>query len=104
MLGMNDQFDSIGSINNYVIFDNVRVVRLPANLRINGVQLSDGNVRIDFSGAPSDATSAFALESSLNVASGYTTENSFNIQQLAPGSFRAIVPINGPVRFYRVRR
>jgi hypothetical protein len=104
MLGMNDQFDSMGSINNYVIFDNVRVVRLPAILRINGVQLSGGDVRIDFNGETSDAASAFALESSTDVSSGYTAENSANIQQLAPGSFRAMVPINGQVRFYRVRR
>jgi len=104
MLGMNDQFNSIGSLDNYVIFDNVRVVRLPAVLRVNGVQFTGGNVQIDFSGSTSDSASVFAVESSINAGVGYATDAGANVQQLAPGLFRAIAPVNGPVRFYRIRR
>ncbi|PYK97719.1 MAG: hypothetical protein DME19_15305 [Verrucomicrobia bacterium] len=78
MLGMNDQFNSIGSDKNYVIFDNVRVIGLgpagPAPPNITGAQLAGGNVQIDFAGAGNDAASAFAVESSPEVATGYATE------------------------------
>ncbi|PYM13021.1 MAG: hypothetical protein DME18_10015, partial [Verrucomicrobia bacterium] len=108
MLGMNDQFNSIGSDNNYVIFDNVRVIGLgpagPAPPNITGAQLAGGNVQIDFAGAGNDVASAFAVESSPEVATGYATETGATVQQTGPGSFRAVLPVNGPIRFYRIRR
>jgi len=89
------------------LIDNVRVETLtttPQVPNITGIQVTSGNVQIDFSGATSDAASAFGLQSSADVSTGYANESGATITQLSPGSFRAVIGVNGGARFYRIQR
>jgi hypothetical protein len=107
MLGYMDTYNSIGAPENYVVFDNVRVVQLsapPAPPSFQAVQVVGDNVQLDFSGDAGDAPTAFTLESSATVHEGYAPDNAATIQQLGPGSFRAVTAVDGPNRFYRVKR
>ena len=71
MIGHNDQADSVGSTNNFVIFDNVRVVTSDA--RVSSVQLLPGNqMQIDFTSPGSEAE--FHLEGSANLSTGIWNE------------------------------
>ena len=103
MIGHNDQFDSVGSTVASVIFDNVQVVDL--SLRITSIQLLPGsNVQIDFRSPLGGPASAFTLESTPTVGpAAWNAETSATIT--AQGNdFRAVVPSNGDMRFYRIRR
>jgi hypothetical protein len=101
MIGHNDSADSIGSVNNFVIFDNVRVVTF--DTRITSVQLLDGNqVQIDFI-APGQA-SDFHLESTPGFSPASWNEENAAVISAQPTGFRAVVARNGDARFYRIRR
>lgn len=61
MLGQNDQFNSVGSLNNFVLFDNVRVVELASNApeptEILSVNSEGDSLTIVFTGIGGDASS-----------------------------------------------
>jgi hypothetical protein len=103
MIGYNDQFDSVGSSDSFAIFDNVRVVRLgSATTDITGISVSGNNVLLDFeaSGQASD----FHIESTPTLSPpAWAEETGATVAPTASG-FRATVPVNGAMRFYRVRR
>jgi len=106
MLGMNDQFDSVGTggtAGNFVIFDNVRVLTLDARIT-STIRLGNGDLQIDFvsplGGAPAD----YRLESASSLTlNDWANETGAVITETAQG-FRCVVPANGPVRFYRIKR
>jgi hypothetical protein len=101
MIGHNDQADSIGSTNNFVIFDNVRVVT--HDTRITSVQLLPGNqVQIDFI-APGQA-SDFHLESTAGFSPVAWSEETSATLTTEPSGFRFVVARNGDTRFYRIQR
>jgi hypothetical protein len=101
MIGHNDSADSIGSVNNFVIFDNVRVVSF--DTRITSVQLLAGNqVQIDFT-APGQA-SDFHLESTPALSPMTWNEENTAVLTALPAGFRFVVARNGEARFYRIRR
>ncbi|MCI0362748.1 MAG: hypothetical protein L0219_02635, partial [Phycisphaerales bacterium] len=105
MIGHNDQFDSIGSVENFAIIDNVRVVRLgqPAGIDITGIQVANNTVQIDFT-APGGQAGDFQIESSATLSPpSWSQENSATIAPQGNG-FRATLAASGPTRFYRVRR
>ncbi len=108
MIGHNDQFPSLGSIDNYSIFDNVRVVSLgAADIEVTDIQIVGGNVQIDFTADPTDSTGSLSLYSSATVDGTYSPEGGAVITERSPagtGLFRATVPANGPMRFYLIRR
>jgi len=88
------------------LVDNVRVenlVAVPTAPTITSITVVGSNVQVDFTGAASDTTGSFVLQSSPAVQSGFG-DVSATITQLAPGSFRATRALNGPVQFYRIRR
>lgn len=105
MLGMNDQFDSVGTggtSGNFVIFDNVRVLTLDARIT-STVRLANGDLQIDFvspfGGTPGD----YRLESTPNLAANeWANETDAVITETAQG-FRCVVPASGPERFYRIK-
>jgi hypothetical protein len=105
MLGYNDQFDSIGSVSNFVVFDNVRVVSLdPEITRIT--HLENGNIQIDFICPLSINPSDFRLESTSSLSSPVWTQEGTEFGGAPgsdPGTLRAIVPRNGDARFYRIQ-
>jgi hypothetical protein len=89
------------------LIDNVRVEGLATASQAPTLQIpvvAAGNVQIDFAGASSDTPSAFVLQSSANVESGYATDTGATIVQLSPGQFRATAAVNGERRFYRIQR
>jgi hypothetical protein len=104
MIGLNDQFDSIGSggaNGNFVIFDNVRVVT--PGIYITAVQETGNAMQIDFV-APDGQPSDFRLQSTASLwPAGWADDNSSVIIRTAEG-FRSMVTRSGESRFYRLRR
>ncbi len=103
MIGYCDPFESIGLNTSYVVFDNVRVVRL-AGISIDPVSLQNAgaNVQFDFTLDLNDVPSSFQVQSAAAVTGTYSNASA-TIVQLAPGTYRATVPKSGDARYYRVR-
>jgi hypothetical protein len=106
MLGYMDSFASVGSTNNYVVYDNVRVVNLTLNRpNITAVRRNGANVEVDFTAEATDPATAFTLESTTTLPGGFTTDPGSSIVSLGGGLFRATSPNSADAqRFYRVRR
>jgi hypothetical protein len=106
MLGYEDAFDSTGPAQNYVVYDNVRVISLAGPV-ITAINRVGANVQIDFTtgAANGDVPAQFALQSAAVVAGPYG-DTSATITSLGGGNFRATKPFdpNAPAVFYRVRR
>jgi hypothetical protein len=108
MLGYMDSFNSIGSPDNYVIFDNVTVVQLqetpPPQPQITAIQVLGQNVQITFT-SPTGEANQFQVVGAPAVTGAYQPENGATVQQTGEGQFRATVPLGSdPMRFYRVKR
>lgn len=102
MIGHNDQFDSVGSSANFVIFDNVRVVSL--DFQIKSITLLDPNqVQIDFVSPLGGFAGDFHLQSAADPTSNFTDDNNAIITAI-PAGFRAVTTRTGVTRFYRIRR
>ena len=106
MLGMNDQFDSVGSggtLGNFVIFDNVRVVSL--DVRITGtVRLANGDLQIDFISPFGASVTGHKLYSSSNLTTPNWAEETGAVITATAEGFRCVVAPNGGERFYRIQR
>jgi hypothetical protein len=106
MLGMNDQFDSVGSggtTGNFVIFDNVRVLTLDT-LITSTVRLGNGDMQIDFVSPSGGAPADYRVESASSLTlNDWANETDAVITATVQG-FRCVVPANGPGRFYRIKR
>jgi hypothetical protein len=101
MIGHNDSADSIGSLNNFVIFDNIRVVTY--DTRITSVQLLPGDqVQIDF--ISPGQVSDFHLDSTPGLLPEAWREETTAALTVLPAGFRFVVARNGDSRFYRIRR
>ncbi len=89
------------------LFDNVRVYDLTQATppRIRSIQLINGGtqVQIDFTAGSSDLPGAFTLQTSANVATGYT-DTPATITSLGGDQFRAVRAVGGAAQFYRIRR
>lgn len=105
MVGMNDQFDSVGAIQNFAIIDNVRVVSLSPGATITDIDLVGGSqVQIDFN-APCATVGDLHLQSApdLTPPIAWADDNSAVIIPNG-GGFRATTAQNGAMRYYRIRR
>jgi hypothetical protein len=100
MLGYEDAFDSIGPIQDYVIYDNVRVVSING-LKITGITDLGANVQVDFTFGLSDTPSSFTAQGAA-VVSGPYADTAGTIVQLTPGVYRANIPKTGAAQFYRI--
>jgi hypothetical protein len=76
----------------------------PVPLQITSLRVAGGTVTIDFTGAPSDSPSALTLLSSASANGSYSAAAGASIIQVSPGLFRATVPANAPMQFYRIVR
>lgn len=104
MLGHNDEFASIGSPDNYSLWDNLRVVKLAAadqSIVVSGIRLSGANVIIDFTAA---APGAFTALSSPTVNGTYTADATVTITTNSPGVYRATTPVGTGNRFFKFGR
>lgn len=106
MFGYMDSFASIGGTNNFVVFDNVRVINLTLDRpNIVAVRKNGANIEVDFTASADDLPGAFTLESSTALPGGFSTDLGSSVSLLGPGLFRATSPNSGgPQRFYRVKR
>ncbi|MCI0746624.1 MAG: hypothetical protein L0Y58_14585, partial [Verrucomicrobia subdivision 3 bacterium] len=102
MIGFNDQFDSIGSPDNYAIFDNVRVVQF--GIGITAIQLAGNNVQLDFSSSSGGQAGDFHIDSSATLSPPAWSEEMGAVITTTAEGFRATIPSQGTMRFYRVRQ
>jgi len=106
MLGMNDQFDSIGSAQNFVVFDNVRVLNLSTDIRITSVQLLANNqLQIDFTSPAGGQASDYTVQSTVSLAFPHWYDTDAFITSQGGGNYSAIAP-RGTVsqNYYRVHK
>jgi hypothetical protein len=106
MFGYMDSFASVGSTNNFVVYDNVRVVNLTADRPfITAIRTNGANIEVDFTAGAGDLPAAFTLESSTALPGGFGPDAGSSVSLVSPGVFRATSPNSaGPQRFYRVKR
>jgi len=105
MLGMNDQFDSVGSPQNFVIFDNVEVLGLGAEIRITKIEfISPTEVAIDFISPGGGMASDFHLQKTDSLSPlVWGDDDNATIVATANG-FRATAARSNGERYYRIRR
>lgn len=109
MLGYNDAYRSIGggvnnfnlSLGGFVIFDNLRVVRIGAPV-ITGIALEGGNAVITFTSDSGEMASQFTLQTASD-ASGAYTDSAAPIITLSPGVFQTQAPLVDLNQFFRIR-
>jgi len=70
---------------------------------LTGIILTNGSVRIDFTGDSNDTVSSFALQGAGQIIGTFSDVNA-TITQISPGIFRAACAPNGSQQFYRVKR
>jgi len=104
MLGLCDAYDSIGSTDGCVIYDNVRVVQLAATTapEITDIRLLGNNVEISFTADSSDAPSAFGLQEASTV-NGTFADVTAAITGTG-GTYKAVRAIGAASAFYRLKR
>jgi hypothetical protein len=105
MIGYNDAFDSIGSLDGYAVFDNVRVVALPGTSQpvLTHISVVGGTVTIDFTAEASDVPGNFKLQTAGAVVGPYGDDNTALITG-SGGNFQATTAVGGSTQFYRIRR
>jgi hypothetical protein len=115
MLGYNDAYNSGPATpdairGGFVIYDNVRVVRLgggaAAEVRVLTSTLSrTGNtVQFDFTAGAGEPTTAFKVYSATNVTGPYTEDATATITAQAGSTYRATATATDTMRFYQIRR
>jgi hypothetical protein len=104
MIGQNDEFASIGSPDNYTIWDNVRVIELTPqdrSIMVTGIKVSGTDVVIDFT---TPAPGVFNALAAATVNGQYDPDPAAVVTSTGANTYRATAPISGPVRFYRISR
>jgi hypothetical protein len=103
MIGHSDQFDSIGSADNYVVFDNVQVIGL--DLQIIRIQFSSSDqVVIDFMSPLGGNAAEMHLQAASLLGPGADWHDiAADISSTVDG-FRAVAPRLPGTTFYRIRR
>jgi len=102
MLGHSDQFDSVGSADNFVIFDNVQVVNL--DFQIIRIQFSlNDQVVIDFVSPQGGNASEMHLQSATTLGPSDWADIDAVISP-TPEGFRAVAARTPETRFFRIRR
>jgi hypothetical protein len=102
MIGYNDQFGSRGSLFNFAIFDNVRVVRL--GISITDVERTGNTVQLDFTASEGETAEDFRIESTEHLEPAYWQEETGATIVPNGDGFRATVQSTTDTRFYRVAK
>lgn len=103
MIGMNDQFDSIGAADNFVIFDNLVVVNLDFIIK-SIVPMPENQVQIDFVSPLGGSVSDFHLQSATDPAPGNWVDDETAVITATADGFRVVTTRSGDHRFYKIRR
>lgn len=106
MLGMNDQFDSVGSATTFVVFDNVRVVNLSTAIQIKRIELIGASqVQIDFTSPAGGDASGYTLRTKGSLAdANWTADGAAVISALGGTEYRAVTTRSGGERFYSISK
>lgn len=104
MLGVCDAYDSLGSADGAVIYDNLRVIQLASTSRpaISGIRVVGNTVEISFTGETSDAPAAFGLLEATTVNGTYSPVTATITG--SNGTFKAVRPLEATPRFFRLQR
>lgn len=86
-----------------VAFQGFGVVPPPVQPVITQISVTGSNVVVNFTGGASDPASAFSLQRSATVHTGYADDSSALITG-GSGVYQAATTTNGPAQFYRIRR
>lgn len=102
MIGHSDQFDSIGSPENYAVFDNLRVINLDFRIARIALPAAD-RVEIDFASPLGGRVSDLRLQGATSLSAPDWTDLSAEIVA-TPEGFRATAARTPGTTFYRVKR
>ena len=86
------------------LYGTAAVGTAPTQPHITGISVVGSNVEITFTAGAGDTISAFKLQGSGVVGSGYGDDNTATITTTGPGHFKATTAMSGAMRFYRIRR
>jgi hypothetical protein len=107
-VGLQDLFPGAAGVPEmaFGLVDNLRIETFAAApaapITITSINLVGANVEITFTG-PVAAASSFKLTSASSVDGTYAEDNSATVEDLGAGSYKATTPVNGAVRFYRIK-
>lgn len=106
MIGSNDQFDSVGTAQHFVIFDNLRVVSLETDPRITRVVLLPNNqIQIDFRSPTGGAAAAYRLQSKAALgAAMWDDDNGAQITSVGANEYQAVTTRVGAEHYYRISK
>jgi hypothetical protein len=102
MLGHSDQFDSVGSPENFVVFDNIRVISL--DFQVLSIELlSENRVLIEFVSPQGGRDVDFRLQAASSLSAPDWADVAAEITVI-PTGFRAIATHGPADTFYRLKR
>lgn len=108
MLGHMDTFNSIGSVDNFTVFDNVKAVRVgpveppaPTNIQVASIAISGGNATIRFT-ADSGVLAKFSVEAAQTVNGPYAAAAA-TVVSTGANAYEATLPVSGATWFFRVK-
>lgn len=101
MIGHNDQFDSVGSADNYVVFDNVQVVDL--SFPVKSMRLVGNEVQVDFQTPFGGSASNYFLQSTPTLSPPAWADDPTAVIAPTTNGFRATATPSGSTRYYRIR-
>jgi hypothetical protein len=89
----------------FSLYDNLVVESLPVpSVTITNITLAGTNAVLTFTGGTNDPAAAYILQQAPIVVGPYTNTLSATITNVSEGVFRAITPVSGDTRFYRILR
>jgi hypothetical protein len=107
LIGYNDNFSSIGTADNFAIFDNLRVEApgaFPTPIQLTGLNVVvNGAFQLNFTNAPGASFTVLATTNAALPLSNWSVIG--NVTETAPGQFQFSDPqaTNNLQRYYRVR-
>lgn len=108
MLGHMDAFNSIGSQDNFTIFDNVKAFRVgpteppaPTSIQVASIATAGGNATIRFT-ANSGALAKFSVEAAQTVNGPYSAAGA-TVVSTGANAYEATLPVSGATWFFRVK-
>jgi hypothetical protein len=76
----------------------------PSQPSFTKIGVSSQNIVLTLAGNAADSASAFTLLSSSAPNGSFLPAGNAIFTQISPGLFQAMVPVNGPAQYYRIRR
>ncbi len=102
MLGHSDQFDSVGNADNFVIYDNVRVIQL--DLQVTHFErVADNRILLEFVSPLGGRAGDFRVQAASSLTLADWTDLEAGVEA-TPAGFRVVIPQVAESTFYRIKR